>query len=61
MGNISYEEWVYPGLIMLINTIIIAPIIFLAEERNKIREKKNYCKHYKLDFCPTIGMISKLI
>ena len=28
MGNISYEEWVYPGLIMLINTIIIAPIIF---------------------------------
>ncbi|MDP6878369.1 MAG: hypothetical protein QGI18_07190, partial [Candidatus Marinimicrobia bacterium] len=23
MGNISYEEWVYPGLIMLINTIII--------------------------------------
>ena len=28
MGNISYEEWVYPGLIMLINTIIITPIIF---------------------------------
>ena len=28
MGNISYEEWVYPGLIMIINTIIIAPIIF---------------------------------
>lgn len=28
MGNISYEEWVYPGLIMIINIIIIAPIIF---------------------------------
>ncbi|MDP6877670.1 MAG: hypothetical protein QGI18_03660 [Candidatus Marinimicrobia bacterium] len=28
MGNISYNEWVYPGLIMLINTIIITPIIF---------------------------------
>ena len=23
MGNISYKEWVYPGLIILINTIII--------------------------------------
>ena len=28
MGNISYKEWVYPGLIILINTIIITPIIF---------------------------------
>ena len=22
MGNISYEEWVYPGLIMIINIMI---------------------------------------
>ena len=28
MGNISYKEWVYPGLIILINTIFITPIIF---------------------------------
>tara|TARA_B110000014_G_scaffold169710_1_gene120446 strand:- start:239 stop:985 length:747 start_codon:yes stop_codon:yes gene_type:complete len=28
MGNIAYEEWAYPGIIMLINTIIITPIIF---------------------------------
>ena len=28
MDNISYEDWVFPGLVMIINTIIIAPIIF---------------------------------
>ena len=28
MDNISYEDWVFPGVVMIINTIIIAPIIF---------------------------------
>ena len=28
MDNISYEDWVFPGLVMIINTILIAPIIF---------------------------------
>ena len=28
LDNSSYEDWVFPGLVMIINTIIIAPIIF---------------------------------